>query len=159
MALIPLKMKILNYPNENILANINFYAKSYDASQSYNFKFKYMEMWDVTNKLVIIYGIAAGMKYLHSHNILHRDLKPFNVITDCYLTPEIRGFDLAIMIDSKDKKIIMDEIKGTAAYLAPEVYLKREYSEKSDVNYLPKSRPINFFNTIEFFEFFSENFE
>lgn len=31
--------------------------------------------WNDTRKLIVIYGIASAMSYLHSHNILHRDLK------------------------------------------------------------------------------------
>ena len=32
-----------------------------------------------TKKLITIYGIASGMSYLHSHNILHCDLNPKNI--------------------------------------------------------------------------------
>lgn len=32
--------------------------------------------WNETTKLIIIYGIAASMNYLHSQNNIHRDLKP-----------------------------------------------------------------------------------
>lgn len=85
-----------------------------------------------TKKLIIIYGIATGMSYLHSHNILHRDLKPYNIYLDDSLYPKIAGFNIAREI--KNGKIEINEnIKRTPVYIAPEVYLNKGYSTKSDV--------------------------
>lgn len=44
------------------------------------------------NKLIIIYGVASAMSYLHSHKILHRDLKPDNILIDDFLFPKIADF-------------------------------------------------------------------
>ena len=72
------------------------------------------------------------MHYLHSHNILHRDLKPYNIYIDDLLYPKISGFNI-----SKEVTNDFDEanitIKGTPAYVAPEVYLNKGYCKKSDV--------------------------
>ncbi|KAK8860760.1 hypothetical protein M9Y10_012426 [Tritrichomonas musculus] len=85
-----------------------------------------------TQKLIIIYGIAAGMSYLHSHNILHRDLKLNNIYLDDSMFPKISGFNIAKEIES-DSIEPNDTIKGTPACIAPEVYLKKGYSKSSDV--------------------------
>ena len=53
------------------------------------------DKWNDTAKLIIIYGIASGMKYLHEHEIIHRDLKPANILLDCYLFPKIADFGLS----------------------------------------------------------------
>ena len=48
-----------------------------------------------TIKLIIIYGIAAGMNYLHSEGIIHRDLNPSNIYLDFNLFPKIGDFGTA----------------------------------------------------------------
>lgn len=51
--------------------------------------------WDDTRKLINIYGIACGLLYLHSNNIIHRDMKPDNILMDEYLFPKIADFGLS----------------------------------------------------------------
>ena len=91
--------------------------------------------WDDTKKLINIFGIASGMKYLHSKNILHRDLKPSNVLLDDYLFPKIGDFGLSIQLHNKTSITFQSDVgsKGTAAYIAPEIYINDDYSKKSDV--------------------------
>ena len=88
--------------------------------------------WNETKILINIYGIAAGMEYLHQHNIVHRDLKAENIYLDESYYPKIGGFHL-----SKEMKREEDEtsqhLKGTPAYISPETYSKHIYNEKSDV--------------------------
>ena len=87
---------------------------------------------DDTRKLIIIYGVASGMEYLHSHDILHCDLKPLNIYLDDRLFPKISGFTVSKEIS----KLPLNEklfIKGTPAYIAPEIYLNKGNSKSSDV--------------------------
>lgn len=86
--------------------------------------------WEITKKIINIYGIAAGMSYLHENNVIHRNLKPENILLDEYLYPKVTDFGLAkifpnILTTSKS------DIKE-ALYIAPESY-SGEYSYAADV--------------------------
>ena len=82
-----------------------------------------------TNKLIIIYGIASAMSYLHSHNILHRDIKPEHILLDDKFHPKLTGFILSKQISDVSRPVLV----GTPAYLAPEIIKKKMYSKSSDV--------------------------
>lgn len=48
--------------------------------------------WNDTKKLINLYGIAAGMAYLHSQCILAKNLSPSNVLLDDQFYPQITDF-------------------------------------------------------------------
>jgi serine/threonine protein kinase len=72
--------------------------------------------WDDTAKSCTILGIAAGLAYLHSVNIIHRDVKPKNVLMDDTLRPRISDFGLANLVPLDRSPY------GTSAYMAPELF-------------------------------------
>lgn len=74
-----------------------------------------------------------AVRYLHSYNIVHRDLKLENVMmsdSSNQAHPKIVDFGLAKMIGPNEKA---DEPFGTLGYVAPEVLKKRPYSYSCDV--------------------------
>lgn len=75
---------------------------------------------DFTQKYIIMYGIAAGMYYLHKRNIIHRDIKPENILINDSLEPQITDFGLSkkSQEDSMFQSIV---ITGTPVYMAPEL--------------------------------------
>ena len=87
--------------------------------------------WNSTKKLINIFGIASAMKFLHSHQILHRDLKPGNILEDDNFYPKICDFDFSI---KKTDVIAEVQMFGTMNYMAPELFLGNEVpSYASDV--------------------------
>ncbi|XP_072930917.1 mitogen-activated protein kinase kinase kinase 12 [Epargyreus clarus] len=74
--------------------------------------------------------IANGMSYLHSHKIIHRDLKSPNVLISDDLVLKVSDFGTSR--EWNDVSAIMS-FTGTVAWMAPEVIRHELCSEKVDV--------------------------
>mmetsp|Transcript_25053 Transcript_25053/g.41565 ORF Transcript_25053/g.41565 Transcript_25053/m.41565 type:complete len:418 (-) Transcript_25053:666-1919(-) len=84
----------------------------------------------------IAHQIAKAVEYLHSKNIVFRDLKPNNVGFDEYSTVKIFDFGLSRELPENCGNVNdvynMSGKIGTVRYMAPEVALSREYNQKVD---------------------------
>ncbi|MFO1319700.1 MAG: protein kinase [Burkholderiales bacterium] len=75
--------------------------------------------------------MLKGVEFAHQKGVVHRDLKPGNVMVTEDGIPRIMDFGIAALISGEDPG---DEgFHGTPAYTAPEYVNERQYSPKSDV--------------------------
>lgn len=74
--------------------------------------------------------IASGMQYLHSHKIIHRDLKSPNVLLTYKDTLKISDFGTSRMWTERSTKM---SFAGTVSWMAPEVIRNEPCSEKVDI--------------------------
>jgi len=76
--------------------------------------------------------ITNGLDFLHSHNIIHCDLKLDNLIINNLGELKIIDFDLSLICNNEDG-YIANNIFGTMQYIAPESYDLCIYSKKTDI--------------------------
>ncbi|CAI4230581.1 unnamed protein product [Auanema sp. JU1783] len=82
---------------------------------------------------VFVYQILRGLKYLHSANILHRDIKPGNLLVNSNCILKICDFGLARVWDCKEKQNMTHEVV-TQYYRAPELLMgARKYTGAVDI--------------------------
>ncbi|KAI8907524.1 kinase-like protein, partial [Powellomyces hirtus] len=71
--------------------------------------------------------VAMALSYLHSENIVYRDLKPENVLLDVTGHAKLGDFGFAKVIDGTTRTFC-----GTPSYIPPEILLHKEYSSAVD---------------------------
>jgi hypothetical protein len=83
----------------------------------------------------IVAAVAAAVAAAHAVKVLHRDLKPGNVLLAPDDTPRVTDFGLAKLADRNDRMTVTGHVLGTPAYMAPEQALGRPAAidERTDV--------------------------
>ncbi len=78
------------------------------------------DVGDYQSECVEIVGqLADALAYAHSQGILHRDVKPANVLLEVDGTPRLTDFGLAIDLEASSLTV-MGEVLGSPRYMSPE---------------------------------------
>lgn len=83
-----------------------------------------------TIRFICIFGITAGMAYIHQRRVVHRNLKLSNILLDKDFYPKISDFSFSSFCDDDTK---LYQQMGTIVYMAPEILRESVYSNKVDV--------------------------
>lgn len=79
--------------------------------------------------------IAQAIYSAHQHGILHRDLKPYNVLIDATDQPRVTDFGLAKRLEGDSDLTLSGQVIGSPAFMAPEQVAgrQREVETRTDV--------------------------
>ncbi|OHS94801.1 hypothetical protein TRFO_39016 [Tritrichomonas foetus] len=90
--------------------------------------------WTATKKYIIILGIAFGLKYLHSQNIIFLSINPDCILLDENYHPKIYDFSLASYLDSENQEMLTGtNPSGLMSYMAPETLIDNKVTFLSNV--------------------------
>jgi TolB-like protein/predicted Ser/Thr protein kinase/Tfp pilus assembly protein PilF len=68
----------------------------------------------------LIAKVARTVHYAHEHGILHRDIKPGNILLDGKGEPHLTDFGLVRLVETESTVTRTLEVLGTPSYMAPE---------------------------------------
>jgi serine/threonine protein kinase/Tfp pilus assembly protein PilF len=68
----------------------------------------------------LVAKLACTVHYAHEHRILHRDIKPGNILLDAKGEPLLTDFGFARLVEAESTITQTLEVMGTPSYMAPE---------------------------------------
>ena len=80
---------------------------------------KQRRLWSGHHVHFIFYQLLAVLAFLHSRRIMHRDLKPDNILLTAECDVKLCDFGFARTMSSNT--IVLTSIKGTPLYMSPEL--------------------------------------
>ena len=94
-----------------------------------------LEQWmkkdhNIIGKIDIIKQIVTGIEYMHTNNILHRDIKPQNILLHNDII-KICDFGFSTII--KEHNMMFNTICGTPLYMSPELLFMKPYTIMSEI--------------------------
>lgn len=84
-------------------------------------------------KVRLLVEMLLALAYLHRRDVLHRDLKPDNVLVDHDWHVKVVDFGLALAVSPEANSDISDQIAGTLAYMPPEILTRTPPTVRSDL--------------------------
>lgn len=77
----------------------------------------------------VLLQIASALHYIHSHGIVHLDLKPSNILVDSSGRAKIMDFGVAV----ESRQVLDRQIRGTLHYMSPEVLRQDRVDSRADL--------------------------
>jgi serine/threonine-protein kinase len=78
------------------------------------------ESMPIRRVVELLAKVARTVHFAHEHGILHRDIKPGNILLDQKGEPHLTDFGLARLVETESTVTRTREVMGTPSYMAPE---------------------------------------
>ncbi|MEM8844351.1 MAG: serine/threonine-protein kinase [Pseudomonadota bacterium] len=83
------------------------------------------------NALKVAENICQALAYSHDNHVIHRDLKPGNIMFD--ESGQIKLVDFGLSVVQSASQLAIPDISGSPSYMAPELVCGESPSEQSDL--------------------------
>ena len=129
----------LNHPNivavhdAGIDNGYPFLVMEYIEGENFDSRVKRLGGEDIDNVIKLCSQISDALEYMHTRDVIHRDIKSANIILDASGTPILTDFGIAYSSDFTVENLTTDGFMGTLRYVAPELLSGGFPSALSDI--------------------------
>lgn len=111
-----------------------FFVMEFVEGESLSQLLKRIDKLSVENALKVVHQTAQGLATAHDKGVVHRDIKPGNLMLSPRGQVKIADFGIALATADFSKKLTSTgEFVGTPGYLSPEVCLGKQVDQRSDI--------------------------
>jgi WD40 repeat protein/tRNA A-37 threonylcarbamoyl transferase component Bud32 len=83
-------------------------------------EFKRSDVEWLRRSAALMVTVARAVHYAHQHGVLHRDIKPHNILVDAQGQPHLTDFGLAKLLDQDSGLTVSAAVIGSPGFMAPE---------------------------------------
>lgn len=129
----------LNHPNivkvydYNVLENCPYMVNEYIKGSTLRDYLKTNKHFVAKEATRIMIQLCDALIYVHSKNIIHRDIKPQNIFYNSVGDIKLGDFGISYLLNSNFNVYENKKVMGTVQYLAPEIIRGRTPSFQSDI--------------------------
>jgi serine/threonine-protein kinase len=110
-----------------------YIVMQYVAGESLAARLKRVRQLSIREALKIFRAVAAGIAHAHAHGIIHRDIKPDNILLGQDGGVKIADFGLARMKKGDPNLSTSGTIMGSPNFMSPEQALARPVDQRTDI--------------------------
>ena len=130
----------ITHPNVIRIYDMVSFGKAHAISMEYfrshtlSAEVKDKQALDIDRAIKIAFDVCSGMESAHAASVVHRDLKPNNILIDENSLVKIVDFGVAAATQSTDTKLTKTGLLvGTPTYMAPEQVLGKDVTDCTDI--------------------------
>lgn len=123
---------IVNVYDVGSSKDINYIVMEYMSGPSLNDYLDEKGVLSAQETVDLIYSIALGINHAHANKIIHRDIKPHNILMTPAHMPKVADFGIAVAVSSSTLTATEDGL-GSVHYVSPEQAKGGFLDERSDL--------------------------